>query len=112
MLNPGGWLHDQAAHLVTALATHTARTCRHIGTAPGIVHAATWAPDHLTCTTCLGALAPKPLQDTGCDRCGQHTRRLHAGVAGFGPLLLAYALCSTCLPAAGLPPPPMTGTDS
>ncbi len=96
------WLGGHAKRLKTALETGKAVLCPHIGPAPQMAHAAVWAPGHLVCSSCTRALDPAEDDDQRCDRCQRHTRRLYAGCAGYGPILLAFGLCPACVRATGL----------
>jgi hypothetical protein len=98
------WLTGQAAALVHALSTGTGRACPHLGPTPAVIHAAVWAPGRVVCPACVGLLRAGPVEDSTCDRCRRHVRRLHAGAAAFGPLILAYGLCRACATATGLAP--------
>ncbi|AEH08446.1 MULTISPECIES: hypothetical protein [Protofrankia] len=98
------WLAAQASVFVRALTVGTVELCPHLGSSPQVVHAAAWAPGRLVCTGCVAALRPGPDEDATCDRCRCRPRRLYPGAAAFGPVLLAYGLCPSCLRVTGLAP--------
>lgn len=99
------WLAHQVRQLHRAITTGRARACPHLHSGPQIIHAAVWAPWHLTCTTCAPALRPDPTEDTTCDRCRAVGRPLHAGVLAIGPVILGYGLCGPCATTTGLHAP-------
>jgi hypothetical protein len=93
---PPRWLAKHADTLCLALTYGTAQLCPHIGPAPRVLHAAVWAPGQLVCSGCIRLLAPTTAEDSTCDRCRRHVRRLHAAAFALGPILLAYGVCPPC----------------
>lgn len=103
-VDPTGWLIDQAVRFAAAL-TDTVRVCPHLTPAPGVVHAAVWAPGVVVCPACTHLLTPTATEDSTCDRCRATVTEIYPGTVAFGPILLAYGLCAPCQTAAGLAPP-------
>ena len=91
------WFHPHLRHLAQALTTGTARRCPHLGTTPGVAHAAVWDPGHLTCARCTHRLTPNPREDTTCDRCRRRAELIYPGAIALGPVLLTFGLCPRCL---------------
>jgi hypothetical protein len=99
---PHPWIAQQIRALITALTAGTARLCPHATGAPAVLHAAAWAPGHLTCSLCVSDLHPDPAEDQTCDRCRRPAHPIYPGMARVGPLLLTYGLCRRCAHRTGL----------
>ena len=95
--HPHPWLAAQAHALLHALNTGQAHGCPHITGHPQLVRAAAWHPHLITCAPCAPTLlTPAPGEDTTCDRCRTQAHPIHSNLAGIGPILLNYGLCTPC----------------
>ncbi|GAA1411687.1 hypothetical protein ACFQZ4_53080 [Catellatospora coxensis] len=92
------WLAEQIGALLLALATDTARLCRHVKPSPMVLHATAWTPGRVVCERCAPQLRPATYQqDTTCDRCGEHTSAIYSGALAFGSILFTFGLCGGCI---------------
>jgi hypothetical protein len=90
------WLAELFQRHALALLSGQGRVCPHVGPAPRVVCAFAWAPGLLVCPGCRTLATPDAAEDSTCDRCRRHSRRVWAGIAQVGPILFGYGLCDTC----------------
>lgn len=96
---PDAWITAKALAVLLSMSDGTARVCRHLGPSPRRAHAALWSPGRVVCPLCVPTLRPATaMEDSTCDQCRRLVTRIHSCATTVGPIVLAFGLCTRCLP--------------